>query len=123
MTKNTGKRTRAITALLGSKTTQEAADLAGVTERTLYRWLSEPDFRANLTAAEGMAIEGAGRQLLAGQQKALDTLQDLMTNATSESVKRQACNDWLSMIFKYRELAALENRVTELERAYRESLK
>ena len=40
------KQEAAVLALLSSKNVEEAARAAGVTPRTLYRWMSESDFDA-----------------------------------------------------------------------------
>jgi hypothetical protein len=45
------KQEAAVLALLSSKNVEEAARAAGVTPRTLYRWMSEADFDAAYRAA------------------------------------------------------------------------
>ncbi len=113
----TAKQARTIAALLAQPNFEQAAAAAGVAPRTIYTWLELPVFRAELRLAQAGVIEQAQRRLLAGQQKALDALEYLMADAESENVRRQAANDWLAMLFRYREAGDIEERISELEQA------
>jgi transposase len=44
----TRRQRRAITALLGARTLEAAAQAAGVSRKTLSRWMTKPAFRAAL---------------------------------------------------------------------------
>lgn len=61
-------------------------------------------------------IEHAQNRLITGQAAALDTLEELMQRAESESVRRQAALDWLTLLIRYREIGEFEDRLTTLER-------
>lgn len=113
----TPRRKKAIVSLLSCKNVPAAAIAAKIGERTLYRWMAEPEFKAALMSAEGDAIDQAARRLIIGQDQALDTLEDLMENANSERVRREAANDWLTHLLKIRELRNVEQRLAELEAA------
>jgi hypothetical protein len=114
----TPKQTKAITALLTCRTVTEAATVANISTRQLYRWLELPAFVAALKAAESQVIDEATRRLLAGMGDALDTLHDLMTTGTSESVRRAAADNWLAQVLRVRELADIEKRLVALEKTY-----
>lgn len=106
---------RAIAALLEHKTIIDAAYACRLSEKTLQRYLDDPAFRAALTAAETAVIDDAGRRLIAGQQKALDTLDELITEAVKESDRRLAATTWLEFALRLRELKNIEARLANLE--------
>ncbi len=112
----THKQRKAITALLATQTIGEAAKLAGVSERTLTRWLAKPEFRAALAGACQDAFSGVGRRLIAGRDVALDTLFRLMQGADSENVQRQAAVNWYDVLHKVKTLEDFEQRIAALER-------
>ena len=111
----TRKQTRAVGYLLTSRTVAEAAEKAGVTERTVFAWLKLEGFRAALRDASRTSVDQTSRRLADGQAQALDTLATLMTNGINEGVKRAAAVDWLNLTLKYRDLNELEERITRLE--------
>ena len=111
----TAKQTRAVGYLLTSRTVAEAAEKAGVTERTVFAWLKLEGFRAALRDASRTSVDQTSRRLADGQAQALDTLATLMTNGINEGVKRAAAVDWLNLTLKYRDLNELEERITRLE--------
>lgn len=113
----TTKQARAIACLLSERTTGKAAVKAQVTERTLYTWLADKDFRAALRSAEADMLETVTRRLSSGQTLALDTLEKLIQSARHESTKLTACVSWLNMFIKYRDMADIDERLTALEAA------
>lgn len=120
MTENgtlTPKQHRAITALLTERDIRSAATAAGVGERTLWRWLGNPVFRAFLAATEGEVIDAATRRLLSLQDSAIDALEDVLKNGNHTN-KRQAAQAILDTMLKVRELRNIESRLAALEAAY-----
>lgn len=117
--KVTPKQTQAIKALLECPTIEQAAEVAGVNPRTLYRWLDLPAFRVELTQAESAALDLAGRGLVRLVEGAVDALEDLLKTPNQEgaSVKRLTANTILEQAVKLRELRSLEERVATLEKA------
>ena len=113
----TSRQKRMITALLSSRNIGQACENAKVGRTTLARWLLDPDFTTALTAAEGQAIDAAARELLAGQAEALETIREVMQGygGVGPAVRLRAADTWLGMLFKYRELSDLEERITKLE--------
>lgn len=111
----TVKQQKAITALLSERTTRDAAKKAGVSEKTLYGWLADKDFRSALREAESGVLETVTRRLTSGQRLALDTLEKLIQSARHESTKLTACVSWLNMFIKYRDMKDIDDRLTALE--------
>ena len=58
-------QTKTIAALIECRTIAGAALQVGISERTIYRYLEEPEFRAALTRAEKGLIEGKKESLMA----------------------------------------------------------
>ena len=109
---------RAIAALLTERNARAAAAKAKVAERTLYRWLADPDFAVALAAAEGDIIAGATRRLLALQDKAIDAVDGVFADAeTSAAVKLRAAQLTIDAMLKLRELRNVESRLAALEAA------
>lgn len=113
----TPRQRRGVAALLTAKTVTAAADQAGVSERTINRWIKQPGFIRELRQAQAAIIDQLAGRLVAGTGQALDTLADLMQSAESESVRRQAAGQWLELCLTIREQTDLERRITELEKA------
>lgn len=112
------KQARAIGALLSAPTVREAAELAGVSERTLTRWLAEDDFRAALLTAEGEAIDRAARRLIGLQDQALSVLAGVLCGTDSATVKVRAAQTVLEFTLRLRELRNIESRLAKLEAVY-----
>lgn len=112
-----GNQQSAIRALLQTRTVTDAATLAGVSERTLFRWLADSTFRAALATAEGELLDAAQRRLLALQGKAIDVLDVLLTPETDipHGVQLRAAQAVLDSLLKLRELRDLEERLAALE--------
>jgi hypothetical protein len=109
---------RAINALLSERNTRDAAKAAKVSERSLWRWLTDTDFRAELTRQEGAVIDQATRSLLAMQGAALEVFDKVLTNGTATDANRlRAAEGVLDYLLKLRELNTLEQRIAKLEEA------
>ena len=113
----TPSQRRAIVALLTERDTRTAAVKAGVKERSLYRWLTLPDFKAELQEAEKRAIDAAIRRLAELTAQAVDTLREVMTDKEASAGTRvQAANIVLSRLLDLRELNELETRLQRIEK-------
>lgn len=114
----TVRQRRGIAALMQSRTVADAARTAGVGRRTLDRWLTDPDFVAELNAATGAAVDQAVRRLADLSGQAVDTLADVMAGATeTPSARVSAANVTLTHMARLRELGEIEARIAELEKA------
>lgn len=113
----TPKQRKVIETLLTTGDKAKAAKAAGVARKTIYEWLRQPAFVAELRQAEAEALDALGRALVTLGNKATKTLQDAMTGKeTAMTVKVRAADITLGRLLQLRELANLESRVAELER-------
>ncbi len=74
MPKETNKE-KALTALLNSASITEAAAKSGLSERTLYRFLDEEEFKKEYRAARRQVFEQDILRLQSLHSEAVDTLQ------------------------------------------------
>jgi hypothetical protein len=118
----TTRQRRAISALISCRNTQEAAALAKVGERTLYRWLTLPAFRNELLAVEGLAIDAATRRLISLQDAAIETLAGLLETG-NQTNQRLAATAILDTLLRLREIRNVEQRLADLEAAIYEHKK
>ncbi len=107
-------RAVAIAALAAGLTQAEAAERAGVSERTLRRWLKDPEFAQALADAQAQAGAEVLKQVTAAITAAVDTLQGLLQEE-SPSIRLQAAKALLVLWLKIRESVVLEERVRRLE--------
>lgn len=92
----------------------EAADTAGLSERTAYRRLNAPDFREEVSKLRRLAWERAASRLSDVATKAVDTLAQLMESG-DEKLKLQAAVKCLELGSSFREILDLEERLSRLE--------
>lgn len=110
------KQHAAIAALLAAKDVRHAALLAGVPERTLFRWLGLPDFQSALAREEARIITHTSRLLTAATAEAVQTMQDTMRDPNAlPGVRLRASDLVLKNAREYREHEQLEERLARLE--------
>lgn len=117
---NDGKLTpaqhKAIAYLLTERDTLAASKAAGVSYRTLNRWLDNPNFKAELREASTAAIENAVIQLSELTVLAVGVLREIMTDKeASPGTRVQAANIALARFLDLRESQELEKRIAALE--------
>ena len=111
------KQETAIVALLSQRNVEEAARVAGVGARTLYRWMKEPDFDAAYLEAKRAAFSQAIARLHQMSSAAVTTLGKAMLDpGTPAGTKVRAAHSILDHTAKAIELEDLEARLTALER-------
>lgn len=112
---NTNQR-KAIEALLTEPTTRAAARVAGLGERTVHRYLSNPAFKAELRQRQDELLSAATAALVGLSGEAVATLRALLESGdTSASVKARVALGWLRQTREAVELQDLADRVTTLE--------
>ena len=115
---------RALTALLSTVTVAEAAAACGLCEKTLYRYLANDLFKAELRARQDHALAGATANLDALANIAMATLRDAMEGKeVPAGVKVRAALGILPEKRKAHELDDLAERVKALEAALAEKAK
>ena len=110
-----GRRLIVLTALVAGATRAQAAAKAGISDRTLDRWVAEPGFRLELDTARRAAFNEGLAVLRGAVAKAVETLADLL-NSKREAERRHAASELLSFAFRAHEAGELEARLAALEK-------
>lgn len=114
----TAAQEKALAALLEGKSVSQAAKRAGVARSTVYGWLRQDDFVAQLRAGEGRLLDGAVRRLLVLQDAAIGTLEAILGNPDASNATRlRAAALVLDVTIRLRELRNVEERLATLEAA------
>src|SRR5213076_2878200 len=92
-------------ALACGATKENAARKAGVSERTVYRRLKDPEFRQRLQAIRTDMVQRAANVLTAAAMEAVKTLLSLQEGSVSNSVRLGAARAILEQGTRLRELA------------------
>lgn len=81
---------RFIAAMLSTRTVADAARQIGISERTAYRYLDEPQVRAALNSALDQALSATAQRAAAGMDRALDTLYAILDDPNTPLTARIA---------------------------------
>jgi hypothetical protein len=104
--------------LLTQRNIEEAAKAAGISMRTMMRWLNVPEFQTAYREARRKAYSQAVAKLQQGATAAATTLLKVMLDQnTPASVRVRAAECVMNHSSKAIEIEDVEARVTELERA------
>lgn len=109
------RQTAAIAALLASGKVTDAATAGGVTTKTVYAWLRQPDFSAALRAAESDALRSLSRRLAGLGGAAADALSDALDDRQPIGVRLRAADLVTQRGPALLELTGLLERVAQLE--------
>ena len=109
------KREEAITALLAQPTIAEAARAVGLGEKTLRRWLQDPEFASAYRAARRQVTENALVALQRAAGKAVATLARNLSAPAPAAVQVRAALGILDQTFKAVELLDLGDEIAELK--------
>lgn len=113
----TRKKEKAIAALLTTDTIEQAANVAGIAESTLYRWLQNPTFLEQYRKARKAAVDQAISTLQERANKAARALVDIAENEEMPpSTRVAAAREILQTSIKGVERDDFERRLEELER-------
>jgi hypothetical protein len=114
-----GQRKKAEDALLLAlacgATVEAAGRQCGLSERTIYRRLREPDFRQRLQDVRNDMVQRTAGTLTAAATEAVRTLLDLQKPTAPPPVRLGAAKAILEIGMKVREVAELEQRLQALE--------
>lgn len=107
---------KVLDALLSGASVQDAAQLASVSRRQVYRYLRQPGFVAQLRQAQGEHLNALGVRLGVLGQDALSVLCGVMNDAEQNAgVRRLAARDVLDFTLRFYELASYEARLAVVE--------
>ena len=104
----------AIQALMRSRTYTEAAEAAGISRVTLYRWLKDDLFKAELSKQKNELIDRSSRKLAGALDQAVDVLVDLL-EAKQPNVRRLAAGNLIDYCLKTADITDIEDRIKALE--------
>jgi phage terminase small subunit len=113
----TPKQRKAIEALLSNWDTTKAAQAAGVSRDTLYRWMRSNNFKGAMQDSTQAALENLSRGLVTLAKKAIDALEKAVEGDSPLQVaaRVRAADIILGRLLQLTELVELEARVSALE--------
>ncbi|MGW1801916.1 hypothetical protein ACWCQN_39910 [Streptomyces sp. NPDC001984] len=115
----TQNKPAALLALARGATSEEAAREAGVSGRTVRRWMEDPDFQTDVRDTRTELLQHAVGQLAAGAVEAVTTLREALKDADGRN-RVQAARTLLDAVLSLRESLDLEERLAALEAAQKE---
>lgn len=104
--KLTARQKNIITHLLCCRTVKEASQKAGVRLATVFKWLKDPGFKAELDRLREEVISDVVDRLKVHCMKATDVLVDLM-ESENETIRRGSANDILNHTHTFGEMREL----------------
>jgi len=108
------KQVIAIQALMRSRTYSEAAEAAGVSRATLYRWLKNDLFNAELSKQQNELIKRSSRKLAGSLDLAVDVLIDLLKTKNPQ-IRRLTAVNLIEYSIKTNDITDIEKRIKKLE--------
>jgi len=109
---------KAIKALLRTNTRAEAAEAAGICERTLYKYLADPVFRSVLLERENILRRDVGRRLAKDTNHVINLLSEFIEDREAIDDDRlwlRALDLWIDYHLKTADQSDIERRVSALE--------
>jgi phage terminase small subunit len=114
--KLTAKQERALLALLDCGETKKAAEIAGVAEVTLWRWLQLPNFQSHYRATRRQVVETAIAQLQADCGVGVRVLREVAEDTSAPASARvSAAKTIIEQSVSAVELMDLQERLEALE--------
>ena len=111
------RQVAAIAALLATGKIPDASTAAGVSTKTVYAWLRQDAFKAELRQAESDALRGLARRLAGLGESAADALKDALDSEQNIGVRLRAADLVLSRGPALLELVNVLERLEVLERS------
>lgn len=115
----TTRQRLALEALALGKSVADAARAANVARQTMYRWLAQPDFSAELRRLDADGLRRLGRAVMGLSDKATQALEAALDPAERITTRLRAASVVLERGPALAELTALVERVELLEQAVR----
>ena len=114
MNKLTPRQLKAIPFIVSSPTYTEGMQKAKVNRSTFYKWLKEPEFKAELDRQRNEVAAEAFGVLSQSLTKAIETLVGLLDHK-DDRLKRLTAKDIIEHFLKHKELRELEERIDAIE--------
>jgi hypothetical protein len=117
----TARQYNAIAALMSEPNVRKACEVAGIPERTVYKWLKDRAFVEEYRAARRIAVQAAIGRLQQVSGAAVAVLVNIMADSHKPAPARiAAASKVLDLAIKAVELEDLEARLQALEATYAE---
>jgi DNA-binding transcriptional MerR regulator len=117
----TKPQTDAIAKILNGYPIRSAAKEANVSERTVYRWMKNPLFAAELRSQRRLRYDGGMSRILGTVEIAVNTLQKgLKDGKLTDQIA--IASKFLELAMKHQSTADLEERIATLEEAQSERI-
>lgn len=109
-------QTKALAALLSHPSVATAAQACGLSERTLFNYLADQDFKAELRRRQGKILAATTAALVGLSSQAVETLLEVMNDpGATPATRRKAAQSWLYQARQAVTLTDLADRVEALE--------
>lgn len=115
MAKLTTRQLQAIPLIISNATFTKGAEAAGISRKTLYKWLEQPEFKKELESQRKQLTSEAFGILEWGLTKAVAVLVGLL-NSKDDRLKRLAAKDVIDFIIRHKENEDLDERLKEVEK-------
>lgn len=112
----TPRQTLAMPYIAANPSMTEAAKAAGISRVTLYRWMQDPSFRAELERIRRDAVDLAYAELRGLALKSVTAIAELLEDPDPR-VRGMAARTALNSVAKAEEVHQLRNRFDILDRA------
>lgn len=112
---------KALSALLNSPSITEAARKSGISERTFYRYLDEPEFKKEFRAARRAIVENSISQIQSATGEAVETLKQNL-HCENPAVEVRAAQIILDNAVKGVETIDFLERLERLEDEYQKQI-
>jgi len=113
--KLTDRQLKAIPHIVSSPTYTEGCKKAKINKTTFYKWLKNPEFKAELDRQRNEVAAEALGVLSQSLTKAVETLVGLLDNK-DDRLKRLTAKDVIDFIIRHKENEDLDKRLTEVEK-------
>lgn len=112
----TEKQQKALAALITYPTREKAAEAAGITSKTLRKYLQDPEFKAAYARETHSIIDEATRQAQGGLSPALEVMREMVeSDAYSPSVRISAARTLLEYGLRLTEITDILRTLEEAE--------
>jgi len=114
MNELSARQLRAIPFIITSPTIIEGVGKAGISTKTFYKWLEQPEFKAELDRQREEAAKTAFNTLTQALTKAVENLVKLLDHP-DDRLKRWACKDVIEYVLEHKAIDDLVKRIDAIE--------
>jgi len=116
------RQLKSIPFLVSSATYTQGCEKAKINKATLYKWLKNPDFKAELERRRDEIATEAFGILTQSLTKAVESLVGLLDHQ-DDRLKRLTAKDVIDFIIRHKENEDLNKRLTEVEKRLAEQVR